>query len=146
METAGPVDFYVFSEAALNTSSAPRSSLVHGWTGETAEVVTVQGEPLGKLLHEHVPKNVAALDFMSIDIEGSEMAALRSNDWEKFRPRVLILEALGRTLMDLDSSPEVQFVRSMGFTPVSMLYNSVVFVSDKSLLEEHWSAEHRGEE
>ena len=145
-ETAGPVDFFVFPEAALNTTSLNRSSQVHGWTGETAKIVTVQGETLGKLLHEHVPKNVATIDFMSIDIEGREMAALRSNDWDAFKPRVLILEALGRTLLDLDSSPEVQFVQSMGFTPVAMLYHSVVFVSDKSLLDYHWSAEQRIEE
>lgn len=108
--------------------------------------MTVQGEPLGKLLHEHLPKDVATIDFMSIDIEGGEMAALRSNDWDAFKPRVLILEALDRTLLDLDSSPEVQLVKSLGFTPVAMLYHSVVFVSDKGLLEEHWPLAQRVKE
>ena len=142
-ETVGPVEFFIFRETALNTSNVKRSSQVHGWTGEIAEIVTVRGEPLGKILHEYVPKSVATIDFMSIDIEGAEMSALRSNDWEAFKPRVLILEALGHTLMDLDSSLAVQFAQSLGFTPVAMLYHSVVLVSDISLLEEHWSANQR---
>jgi FkbM family methyltransferase len=33
------------------------------------------------------------VDFMSIDVEGHEEAVIRSGDWDRFRPRVLIIEA-----------------------------------------------------
>lgn len=33
------------------------------------------------------------IDFMKIDVEGGELAVLQSGDWERFRPRLLIVEA-----------------------------------------------------
>ncbi len=142
-ESSGHTDFYVFPEQALNTTNPVRESVVRKATGELAKVISVETEPLANILSKHLPPHVDAIDFMSIDIEGGELAALRSNNWLRFKPRVLVLEALGRTLFELDSSPEVIFLRSQGFTPVAMLYHSVVFISDQSLINEHWPAAHR---
>ncbi len=33
------------------------------------------------------------IDFMKIDVEGSELGVLEGGDWERFRPRLLIVEA-----------------------------------------------------
>ncbi|MGH6856535.1 MAG: FkbM family methyltransferase [Methylocella sp.] len=33
------------------------------------------------------------IDFMKIDVEGGELGVLQSADWERFRPRLLIVEA-----------------------------------------------------
>jgi FkbM family methyltransferase len=33
------------------------------------------------------------IDFMKIDVEGGELGVLQSGDWERFRPRLLIVEA-----------------------------------------------------
>src|SRR5262249_39077279 len=38
--------------------------------------------------HAHLP-----IDFMKIDVEGSEALVIESGDWERFRPRVLVIEA-----------------------------------------------------
>lgn len=45
---------------------------------------------LASILAEHAP---ATIDFMSIDVEGHEGAVIRGNDWARFRPRVLVVEA-----------------------------------------------------
>ncbi|PZR83406.1 MAG: hypothetical protein DLM68_14355 [Hyphomicrobiales bacterium] len=33
------------------------------------------------------------IDFTKIDVEGGELGVLQSADWERFRPRLLIVEA-----------------------------------------------------
>jgi len=38
-------------------------------------------------------QKVQAIDFMKIDVEGYEYEVIMSNDWEKYRPRVLCIEA-----------------------------------------------------
>jgi hypothetical protein len=38
--------------------------------------------------HVHEP-----IDFMKIDVEGSESLVIEGGDWERFRPRVLVIEA-----------------------------------------------------
>ena len=33
------------------------------------------------------------IDFMKIDVEGGELSVLEGGDWERYRPRLLIVEA-----------------------------------------------------
>lgn len=37
---------------------------------------------------------VATIDFLKIDVEGFEAAAVRGADWTRFRPRVVVIEAI----------------------------------------------------
>lgn len=37
--------------------------------------------------------NVTNIDFLKIDVEGHEAAVLRGNDWKKFHPKVICIEA-----------------------------------------------------
>jgi hypothetical protein len=75
---------------------------------------------------------------MSIDVEGSEMAVLRSNDWTRYRPRVVVIEVLGKVLDNVGESDEIHFLKGHGYVPISMLYHSVVLVGDDALLSAHW--------
>jgi hypothetical protein len=131
----GPVDFFEYSESALSTIQLQRRQHVDNVTGLTARRISVRGRPLGQILEEAVPKHWGQLDFMSIDIEGSEWLALNSNDWQTFRPRVLVLEMLGTTLQTIAASRECQFLAAQGFSPVAMLFHSAIFVSDRSMLD-----------
>jgi FkbM family methyltransferase len=46
---------------------------------------------LADLCDLHV--NERTIDFLKIDVEGSELGVLQSGDWERFRPRLVIVEA-----------------------------------------------------
>jgi FkbM family methyltransferase len=52
---------------------------------------TVPIRTLASILEEHAPAQV--VDFLSIDVEGHERAVLSGNDWQRFRPRVIVIEA-----------------------------------------------------
>jgi len=60
-------------------SAAPRHSL------------RVLCRRLAAILDEHLPSG-QTIDFMTIDAEGHDLSVLRSNDWQKYRPRVLAVE------------------------------------------------------
>lgn len=53
---------------------------------------TVAVEPLARVLERALPAPAPVLDLMSIDCEGLDLEVLRSNDFERFRPRVMIVE------------------------------------------------------
>jgi FkbM family methyltransferase len=57
----------------------------------TATPHEVQVLRLADLCDIHVKDRT--IDFMKIDVEGGELGVLQSGDWEKFRPRLLIVEA-----------------------------------------------------
>lgn len=61
--------------------------------------VVVRLMRLDTLLNEYLP-DPGKIDLMSIDCEGHDLNVLRSNDFEKYRPRILVVEdhgEIGRT-------------------------------------------------
>lgn len=59
---------------------------------ENIETIRVKAIPLRHILKEHLPLG-REIDFLSIDCEGNDEAVLRSNDWDVYRPRVVLVEA-----------------------------------------------------
>jgi FkbM family methyltransferase len=53
---------------------------------------TVPCRTLKTLLSEHAAEQ--PIDFMSVDVEGGETAVIRGNDWTRFRPTIVLLEAV----------------------------------------------------
>lgn len=47
---------------------------------------------LAEICEEHVPPGIA-IDFLKIDVEGWEERVIRGADWERWRPRILCIEA-----------------------------------------------------
>jgi len=60
-----------------------------GWPVQKREVEVTT---LASLWEEHVPKD-QDVHFLKVDVEGSEEAVLRGNNWSKFRPWIVIVEA-----------------------------------------------------
>ena len=51
---------------------------------------------LRALCEQHAP---APIDFLKIDVEGAERDVLLGGDWQRFRPKVIVLEALAPVTM-----------------------------------------------
>jgi len=67
------------------------------------------------------------IDLLSVDVEGMDLEVLRSNDWKKWRPKIVIVEDL-----EFDFEKEgkiVKYLRSLGYrlvakTPYSLILKS----------------------
>jgi hypothetical protein len=46
---------------------------------------------LAHLLEHHLPPG-KPIDFMTVDVEGFDLQVLKSNDWARFRPAVVLFE------------------------------------------------------
>jgi FkbM family methyltransferase len=81
--------------------------------------------PLAALLEQHVTIG-RQIDLMSIDCEGLDFEVLKSNDFDRFRPRVLVVED-----HDLSSTTDItRFMTSIGMRPVAQALISKIFVDD----------------
>lgn len=120
-----PLALHVFKEGALNTFDPllSMSYTTDGW--EKVDMIELQPRPLADVLDQYVPVG-QTIDLLSIDVEGEDLGVLRSNDWGKYCPDVIIIEALGTPFLSLGSHPAIIFLASRGFVPVSRLYNSVI--------------------
>ncbi len=121
-----PRTLYLFEEAALNTfdRELADSRLAAGWP--LKEKRDISRTPLVSLLDRYVPAGVA-IDLLSVDVEGEEMGVLRSNDWDRYRPAVIVLEDLAASFEDLGRSEVVAYLADRSYEPVSKLVRSLIF-------------------
>jgi FkbM family methyltransferase len=76
--------------------------------------IKIEAVRLEDILDQHVPSETI-IDFMSMDIEGSELSALLSHNWERHRPRIILMEANGFDINAPYDFPTVSFLRSKGY-------------------------------
>jgi len=62
--------------------------------GRVTREIEVPVRTLAEVLDAHVPAGTE-IDLLDVDCEGADATVLSSNDWERFRPRVVLAERLG---------------------------------------------------
>ena len=65
--------------------------------------------PLSKILDTHLKNN--EIDFLDIDVEGMDLDVLKSNNWLKYRPKLILVEILDNNLDNIKKNPVVQFMQ-----------------------------------
>jgi FkbM family methyltransferase len=81
--------FYESSVLGLS-SLDPESASMAAARGDATTATEVAVETLAEVCRRHAD---APIDFLKVDVEGWERAVLASNDWRRFRPTVVLVEA-----------------------------------------------------
>lgn len=119
---------HTFNEPALNTASEKvlnDRKLANTPYREMA-VLEVQPTPLRSVLDQYLPSD-ATIGVMSVDVEGAEMGVLRSNDWTKYRPSILLVEQLATDLRQCLDHETTRFLAQWGYDPIAKAYNTTFF-------------------
>ncbi|MCX7311686.1 MAG: FkbM family methyltransferase [Alphaproteobacteria bacterium] len=91
-ETAGEATYYLVEDFhGLSTTVEDHARAAKAEYGKSARAMTIPVATLRALCEAHAP---AIIDFLKIDVEGAERAVLAGGDWKRFRPRIVVLEAL----------------------------------------------------
>lgn len=124
-----PLCFYIFEEGALNTSDVKLAQeyIASGWPLQ--KTVVLKPQRLSAVLDRSVPCGME-IGMMSIDVEGHELHVLQSNDWEKYRPHIIVLELLDTPLCKLEEHPVSLFLHTQGYTPSSLLRRAAFFTRE----------------
>jgi FkbM family methyltransferase len=131
-EAPGELTFHAFNEPALNTFDAGLAEArekIPGYRKLGAQAVTVRR--LDDLLAEHLPAG-RSIDFLSVDVEGMDLAVLRSNDWRRFRPALLLVEAHERTVEAVQQDPIHRFVAATGYRMIAKTLNTLIYEDGES--------------
>jgi FkbM family methyltransferase len=126
-EHAGALRYYSFNEPALNTFDPElmKSRLTYP---EVKLVGTrdVEVRTLASILGSHLPEG-RSVDFLTIDVEGLDFAVLKSNDWQRFRPKCVLVEVIGKTLDQVYGSDISLYMRDRRYDLFAKTFNTVVF-------------------
>jgi FkbM family methyltransferase len=89
---AGTLPFYVMSSRTLNTFSEEEAHTVaRDGKIKIQQIIDVPVVPINEVLSTHFKQ---APDFMSLDVEGLDLAILRSMDFTRYRPKVVCVETI----------------------------------------------------
>lgn len=119
--------FYIYDDGAFNTFNLDlvQSRLKESNHGPIDEI-QVDIEPLSSILSKYLPQNTA-IDFISIDVEGKDLEVLKSNDWNLFRPRFVMVEAYSKDLADISTDKTYEYLRNKGYALVASTKNTLIF-------------------
>lgn len=127
-DSPGPRTLYRFDEPALNTLD-PATAARHSAGGRyrLVDKYTVAGVRLADLLATYLPDDIRRIDFLSIDVEGLDLAVLKSNDWRLHRPAVVIAEIRSAGLAEAEVGEVSSFLRTVGYRAFAKTVNSVFY-------------------
>jgi hypothetical protein len=81
--------YYVFSEPALNTFNRELAQQRNKGKYKIIGTKEVLVKPLRFVLDRYCK---CEIDFLNIDAEGMDLEVLKSNDWTRFKPKVILVE------------------------------------------------------
>ena len=128
----GTLTYYAFNETALNTFDQKLAHERESLPGyKLMKTSAVQVERLDAVLSRHLAPG-RQIDFLSVDAEGFDLKVLASNDWSRFRPRCVLVEALGSSLATVKAGPVHEILSSAGYELYAKTVNTLVFRDSRS--------------
>ncbi len=123
--------YYLFDEPALNTFDEDVVSRLASTRYKLVKSIEISVERLDSILKRYLPAN-QVIDFLSIDVEGLDFAVLRSNDWQLFRPKCVLVEAHRMSLEDALHSDIFLFMKEQGYELFAKTFNTLIFREKKT--------------
>lgn len=119
------MSFYTYNEPALNTFSEELAKE----RGEAKKIYQLETNPLSDILDKYLPSNIKKIDFLSIDVEGLDLEVLESNNWDKYKPTIIVIESL-TTAKDIKTSLNcevAQYLNTKNYSLCSKADNTLFF-------------------
>src|SRR4051812_23684220 len=98
----------------LSTTVAEHARAVEQEIGQSAQPLTLPVTTLATLCAAHAPASFA---FMKIDVEGAETDVLRGFDFDRFRPKVIVIEAYKPITMEPAHGEWEPLLAGHGYAP-----------------------------
>lgn len=129
------LEYYNFEEPALNTFDSGLAQTYIKSGQKLKCKLKLKPSRLQDILKTHIPDK-QKISFMSIDVEGLEYDVLQSNDWDIFRPSVLLVEVLNCTLFDELTKNEIHmYIVSRGYMLIAKTISTLIYKDQKKCAE-----------
>ena len=129
--------FFYHNKSAINTINKKTADYQNA---KVSSIKKIKTNTLNNVLNNS-KYNSLKIDFLSIDIEGSEFLALKNFDFNKYNPKIIVVEHLDLSLPALEiknlninsaiNSDIYKLIVSKNYTLVNMLHSDLVFVNNK---------------
>lgn len=91
-EDGRDIEFNIFNARGMSTAN---QNLANAYESNkeyfVEKKIQLKSKALKNILDEHMPLNTE-IDFISIDVEGLDLEVLKSNNWNKYIPKWILIE------------------------------------------------------
>jgi len=122
--------FYTFSASELNTFDETKVDIFLNFPNVALlNKMPLQTTSLESILDTYLPQLGAdiQIDFLTVDVEGLDLKVLRSNNWDKYRPAIVLAEDLFSDIIQSCNGEVNQFMKSVGYQMIAKTFNTVFF-------------------
>ena len=81
---------------------------------------------LSRVLDQYLPAGIE-ISFLSIDVEGFDYNVVLSNNWDKYRPGIILIEELSTTVEESGRSEVSKYLKSLGYIMFAKTPNTSFF-------------------
>ena len=121
----------MFNDPALNGFSKVISDEVKELKDyRVIGTIRMKTRTLSSILDEYLPKG-QRIDFLSIDVEGFDFKVLTSNDWDKYKPNVILVEEKEFEINNPTDSSIYRFLSSNNYKLIAKTVNTLIFKLDR---------------
>jgi FkbM family methyltransferase len=113
--------YHLFEEPAIN-SFAPAFGDAHR-IHSLKEMTT---RTLASVFDQYI-NETGSIDFLSVDVEGLDLNVLKSNNWMKYRPRIVLAEDLNARANMLEYSEMIAFMEDRHYYLFAKTVNTFFF-------------------
>ena len=133
----GETELYFYhSKSALNTISKENADFQKA---KVSKIKKIKTQTINKII-ENSPFKDRKIDFLSVDVEGSELSILKNFDFTKYSPKVIVVEYLDLSLKKLEiknlninniiKSEIYKLIESNNYTLANILHSDLVFINN----------------
>jgi FkbM family methyltransferase len=123
--------YYEFNEKALNGFDKDMAAKAESLAFEMTGTRTIETVTLAQVLDKYLPPE-QVIDFMNVDVEGLDEQVLRSNNWNKYRPRVILAEDVGPHMWPAVSHTNlVKMLGEHGYALACKTMNTLIFSRER---------------
>ncbi len=123
--------YFFHNRSAINTLSIKEGS-------KAAEVKKVITSTLNSIIENSIYKN-KEIDFLSIDVEGYEIEVLKGLDFNKYKPKLVVLEFIDHEIKEfynqkinnILNSQLNKFMENQNYKLVNWIHDDLVYVPNK---------------
>lgn len=130
----GVKQLYNFSNYGLTSTLDPDVAAAEGHA--PTSVRSVETKTLDEVL-EQSRYSEEEIDLLSIDAEGHDFQVLMSLNIEKYKPKIIIIEALSSSIRDIVGSALYEYLEKRNYRLVSWTHFSLIFRVGDSKIFRH---------
>ena len=137
-DQTGTMTYYSFDTSSYNTMNEQQAEYnIRNGISRLISKTEVPVMRLQDILDEYMPAmRGRSIDIMDIDVEDYEYAVVQGNDWERYRPKIIVVECLTDEFSDMQDiyrDPTISFLIEREYRVVAKVFHGAYLVDTRLL-------------